>query len=164
MNRAILILATCLLISSCATGPSTADPNGRTLIESDPPGAKIEIDSQYVGITPLRVNISADKNIYGNLLQQVSVVAYPTSSGQQTQKKILFSGDFIPTHMFFDMNLVAVPNSSNLNLTLDSPQNANRAPTPEEVRVALAKARSDGDKKFEGEILQYAKEHGINVE
>ncbi len=154
----------CMLAGGCAATVPTASPSGRTLIESDPPGARIDIGGQYVGTTPLRVNIPRQYDVYGGTYNNILVVANPITPGQQVQSKMIRYDEGTPTHMFFNMNLVSVPNSSNLNVNLGSPQNANKEVTPEEVKIALAKARANGDKKFEGEILQYAKEHGINVE
>lgn len=57
----LVVLSVCMALLGCATLP-TANPSGRTLIESDPPGARIEINNQYVGTTPLRVDIPRRSN------------------------------------------------------------------------------------------------------
>ena len=152
----------CILIGGCATVP-TADPSGRTLIESEPPGARIEVGGQYVGTTPLRVNIPR-QNIYGSG-NNVLVVANPVTPGQQVQRKMITYDEVTPTHMFFDMNLVSVPNSSTVNLNLASQQAVdNTPPTPEQVKAYIIKMRQEGNVAEEAKAMQYAKEHGINVE
>ena len=164
MKKFIGSIIILLLINGCATAPiATSGSNGRTLIESEPPGVKIEINSQYVGTTPLRVDIPRRRTcVFCDTLESSLIVAYPNIAGQQIQKKYLSGSDPTPTHMFFDMRLVAVPDS--LNINVNPSERTTREPTPDEVRRALAKARAEGDKKFESEILQYAKEHGVNVQ
>jgi hypothetical protein len=86
----------------------TANPSGKTLIESDPPGARIEINNQYVGTTPLRVNIPRLKSDWSTI--SVTIRANPISPGQQVQTKYIGSDESTPTHVFFDMNLVRSKN------------------------------------------------------
>ena len=152
----------CVLIYGCASVP-TADPSGRTLIESEPPGARIEIGGQYVGTTPVRVNIPrVSIHQTGN---NVVVVANPIKPGQQVQRKVIAYDETTPTHMFFDMNLVTIPNSSTVNLNLASHQPVdNTPPTPEQVKAYIIKMHQEGNVAEESEARQYAKEQGINVE
>lgn len=110
MKKLPILLIGLLILSGCSTIP-TANPSGQTLIESDPPGARIDIGSQYVGTTPLRVNIPR-VSVWGNDPNTVIVTANPILGGQQTQTKIIHSDESTPTHIFFDMNLVRNPTAS----------------------------------------------------
>ncbi|MFH0984278.1 MAG: PEGA domain-containing protein [Candidatus Omnitrophota bacterium] len=104
MKKLLMLVFGILILSGCSTIP-TANPSGHTLIESDPPGARIDIGSQYVGITPLRVNIPRT-DYWSGSKRSVTIVANPVLPGQQVQIKIVGSDDPTPTHIFFDMNLV----------------------------------------------------------
>lgn len=101
--QVLLILGACMALLGCSTLPK-ASPSGKTLIESDPPGARIEINNQYVGTTPLRVNIPRLNADLSGI--SVSIIAYPTKHGQQVQSKYIGSDESTPTHVFFDMSLV----------------------------------------------------------
>jgi hypothetical protein len=94
-------------LSGCAT-VTTANPAGKTLIESDPPGARIEINNQYVGNTPLRVNIPRLNTALDTI--SVTIVATPIIPGQEVQTKYIGFDEPTPTHVFFDMNLVSTKN------------------------------------------------------
>lgn len=111
--RVLVVLGVCIALSGCATLPK-ANPTGKTLIESDPPGARIEINSQYVGVAPLRVDIprlDSDLNTIS-----VTIVASPVIPGQQVQTKYIGFNEPTPTHVFFDMNLVSTKNQIDVNL------------------------------------------------
>ena len=122
--RALVILSVCMaLCSGCATSPMatpTANPNGQTLIESDPPGARIEINNQYVGTTPLRVDIPRRSDFNWDSMEwdtiSVKIIAYPIFHGQQVQVKYIGYDEPTPTHVFFDMNLVSMENSIDVNI------------------------------------------------
>jgi hypothetical protein len=101
--RVLFALGACMALLGCSTLPS-ANPSGKTLIESDPPGARIEINSQYVGTTPLRVNIPRLDSNWSTI--SVTIIASPINPGQQVQTKYIASNESTPTHVFFDMNLV----------------------------------------------------------
>jgi hypothetical protein len=116
MNRIHLLVAlgVCVVLSGCATLPK-ANPTGQTLIESDPPGARIEINNQYVGNAPVRVDIPRiDPNTWMN--NSVTIVANPILPGQQVQTKYIGMNDPTPTHIFFDMNLVSTKNQIDVNI------------------------------------------------
>ncbi len=109
----LVILSACMALLGCATLPTanpTPNPSGRTLIESDPPGARIEINNQYVGTTPLRVDIPRRSNYNWDNMEwdtiSVKIIANPIIPGQQVQIKYIGYKEPTPTHVFFDMNLV----------------------------------------------------------
>lgn len=101
--RVLFALGACIPLLGCATLP-TASPSGKTLIESVPSGARIEINNQYVGTTPLRVDIPRLQYDWSS--NSVTILAYPISPGQQVQIKHISFDEPTPTHVFFDMNLV----------------------------------------------------------
>lgn len=103
----LVFLGVCVALSGCATLP-TANPSGKTLIESDPPGARIEINNQYVGNAPLRVNIPRLNSVLDPI--SVTIIANPIIPGQQVQAKYIGIDEPTPTHVFFDMNLVSIKN------------------------------------------------------
>ena len=110
MNRLIPILL--LALSGCAASRSRVIPvstKSSTEIISEPPGARIEINNDYVGDAPLHVEIAASKNIYGVVIDDVVVVANPVVSGQYRQVKHLL-GQQVPKRMYFDMNMAPAPN------------------------------------------------------
>ncbi len=109
----LLFLGMCVVLSGCATLP-TANPSGKTLIESDPPGARIEINSQYVGTTPIRVDIPRLDSGLDTI--SVTIVASPVIPGQQVQTKYIGFNEPTPTHVFFDMNLVRTKNQLDVNV------------------------------------------------
>lgn len=118
MHQRMIIFFTLLLISGCATLPK-ANPNGQTLIESDPPGARIEINNQYVGTTPIRVDIPRiNPDTWMN--NSITIIANPVMPGQQVQTKYIGIDDPTPSHIFFDMNLVTTRNEVNVNLNTNS--------------------------------------------
>ena len=91
------------------------------------------------------------------------LIGAPKSS-QEIQKKLVAYDDSASVQTFDDVNVAGTPRLSNLGLNMGSAQqNANEGPTESELRNALSKARANGDTKFEGEILQYARGRGMRV-
>ena len=95
-------------------------------IDSDPQGARIEVNNDYVGKTPTSYSIAgnADRSFNGNWVQgsMIEFVATPPS-GQTNlfiQKKVFRpsaffqQGDHIPEKMFFDLHLKS--DQFNLNI------------------------------------------------
>lgn len=116
MRKSIHVIVIALLMSGCASMNNAFSPEPKihsselmTEIISDPPGAKIEINNQYVGETPLNVHI--DRN-YIDVLgwSTVSIIANPLENGQQVQQKFINFNMPTPTKIYFNMNLVSVPN------------------------------------------------------
>ena len=68
---------------------------------SDPPGAKVELDNKYAGVTPFSMRFdgrySTNNNRYVN--------AYPVGSGQYAQTKMISPGGFYPPKINFKMNV-----------------------------------------------------------
>ncbi|MDC0977647.1 PEGA domain-containing protein [bacterium] len=87
-------------------------PKGITQIISEPSGAKIEIDGEYIGSTPLKINLLKYAKKYNSLsgYQMLIIKALPIYGGQQVQSKFIDDLDKrIPQRIYFDMSLVTTP-------------------------------------------------------
>ena len=111
-------LAVGLGLCGCATGPSAKSERGpggtiayRVQVESSTPGARIEVNEDYVGKTPLTITIFADKDgTFHNFGSKDFIVrAIPASTNQFPQMKVFRTGgwfseeDRVPSRIFFDM-------------------------------------------------------------
>jgi hypothetical protein len=72
-------------------------------VESEPPGAVIEINSEAVGRTPCTISVKVLPD--GNVYQSETVNAIPTQSGDFTQRKVIEHGYPAPKLIFFNMHL-----------------------------------------------------------
>jgi hypothetical protein len=101
-----LLVACCLLAAGCATekvveppDPSIIDPSEiaatETEIVSDPPGARIELDDEYLGNTPLKVLLPFH--------DASTLRALPTEKGHCVQQKLLNGGH--KARIYFNMSL-----------------------------------------------------------
>lgn len=119
--RKILTLGLCLGLIGCATlQQREQEPNTCIFIAdsyfplasywsykdyeieiiSDPPGAKIEWDNEYIGVTPLKKIMNGIRT----WRKEIIVKAYPTLPGQYVQIKYLYENP-LPRKIYFDMNL-----------------------------------------------------------
>lgn len=109
----MIYAAICALgLVGCATGPSKSNPAIVTEILSDPPGARIEVNGNYIGETPARVTLDqaiGDHVVVG----RQTITATPKEAGQYAQMKV-FQGpeypfdprkDVAPKTVFFNMKL-----------------------------------------------------------
>jgi hypothetical protein len=100
------LMASVLLFSSgCASHTHVERPRLEVQIVSQPKGAKIEVNGQYVGDAPLTVNIEASND--GRFWRDTIIKAYPADTGY-TQIRA-FNGksrwaisDLVPPKIFFD--------------------------------------------------------------
>ena len=99
------IAALALAGSGCASHPQTARPRQQILIASEPAGAQIEINGQYVGDAPTTVEIEASGD--GRFWKDTIIKAYPKDTGY-TQIRA-YNGksrwaicDVIPPRIIFD--------------------------------------------------------------
>ena len=103
------------MLGSCSDSPQSAvkknagayTPATReVLIESDPPGARIEVNDEYKGTTPLTVSIAVQPN--GSAQNFTRIVALPVP-GQAQQSKSFMPSRFglfpVPKRILFVMNL-----------------------------------------------------------
>lgn len=88
-----------------------------TKVISIPSGARIELDGDYLGDTPLEINWEVGE-VYSSrgLFRRNHIIkALPLYEGQYVQIKVFRGGfqhyqsDKVPKRIFFDMNLVRVP-------------------------------------------------------
>jgi len=124
----LAILTVLTLAGGCVTPPEHADPKVhgprggiafRVEVETRPPGARIEVNDDFVGISPTNIVVWGDADgSFHNMGQRYCVVrAYPTGEGQYVQTKNFATGwrgqeDLIPKHIFFDLT---VPQENNPN-------------------------------------------------
>lgn len=107
----LLLLLSCLFLG-CATNQQTASRNicGPIVaqITSTPSGARIEIDDNYIGKTPLTTTIKRQCTQFGWAEHVIFINALPTNPGQYVQRKIIGLDQQIPTNIYFEMNLVPI--------------------------------------------------------
>ncbi len=125
MKKLFFLFVMVMLVNGCATLNSV--PNGQckwnsvwggTMCNnyevefvSDPPGAKIEINNNYIGETPIKqrwLGTYSDDDYW-------TVTAYPTQASQYTQTKILRMNN-LPKRVYFNMYLGPVTPSVNVNI------------------------------------------------
>gem|GEM_PF-1230240 len=117
----LLALGTSLawLAAGCAGKPGSAPekgPNGtiayHVKVEASDPGARIEVNDEYVGVTPADVRIWGDRDgTFHNFGSSDFVIrVHPVRDGQTTQAKVFRTGgwfgqeDRVPQRLFFDLN------------------------------------------------------------
>lgn len=119
MKRLSIVLAILLLSSCFAFRPlryNVVPHKTENAIEiiSDPVGARIEINDDYIGDTPLFVEIKAPVNIEGEVNTDLYIRAIPKQAGY-TQSKDLKWGR-LPKRIFFDMHLHPVGESIKIDI------------------------------------------------
>ncbi len=100
-----LMASVFLACSGCASHTHTVRPRLKVQIVSQPAGAKIEVNGQYVGDAPLFIDIEASND--GRFWRDTIIKAYPKDTGY-TQIRA-FNGksrwtisDLVPSRIFFD--------------------------------------------------------------
>jgi hypothetical protein len=111
-----IALTACL---GCASGGgfhAESGPGGTIAymvkIESSEPGARVEVNDDFVGRTPVDVKIFGDRDgTFHNFGSSDFVIrVFPVKEGQHMQSKVFRTGgwfaqeDRIPTRLFFDLN------------------------------------------------------------
>lgn len=71
---------------------------------SEPEGAKIEVDNEFIGRTPCSISIREGWD--GKCAKSYRIRALPSRDGHWTQTKRLGALDSVPKRLFFQMNLV----------------------------------------------------------
>lgn len=79
-------------------------------IISEPLGARIEINNEYIGQTPMSHTSSWVSGV-----EPVTIIAYPIYPGQYTQTKVILNRP-APHRIFFDMRLKPTGNDINVNI------------------------------------------------
>lgn len=114
----IAALAIGVGLCGCATGsnPKAARGPGGTIaykvqVESSTPGARIEVNEDYIGKTPLTLTIFGDRDgTFHNFGSKDFIIrAFPVSTNQFPQTKLFRTGgwfseeDRVPSRIYFDM-------------------------------------------------------------
>jgi hypothetical protein len=119
MKQRVLVLAVAAVVSGCsspeAAGPGVERGADGTIayqvpVDSSEPGAKVEVNSKVVGVTPLTIKIFGDRDgTFHNFGSDEFVVrGYPLRPEQFPQTKIFKTGAFgikddkIPEKIYFD--------------------------------------------------------------
>lgn len=117
-----------LSVSGCQTLGSSVSLGSKTAkfsveIISEPSGAKVEINDNYIGKTPLVIELEGWKSTR-TFARSHTIVAHPVSAGGYTQVKVFTGwgepdytyGKVIPEKIYFNMNLAPVPEKIDLNI------------------------------------------------
>lgn len=121
MKKTVLWAApTCLalFLAACASAPPGAEhgPQGTIAyvvqLESSEPGARVEVNNDYVGKTPMTLKIWGDKDgTFHNFGSQEYIIrCFPVNTNQFVQTKAFRTGgwfsqeDRIPSRLYFDLN------------------------------------------------------------
>jgi hypothetical protein len=124
MKCILLILLVSSLLCGCATllppYPEVHNDKLMTEIISDPPGAKIEINNQYVGDTPLTIHIQRQYvGGFDDAWQSLTITANPIYQGQYVQTKLIWRNVPTPTKIYFNMSLIPVPQQQQINVDVN---------------------------------------------
>ncbi len=117
MRRAVpFVVIAAFLVAGCATEPRT-----KTIeIITEPPGAKILVNEDYIGESPCTITVPASKT--GFFTHYTTIEAMPISAGQRPQLKTFAGGvstsydDPIPSRIYFNMNIVTRPINIDLSV------------------------------------------------
>ena len=90
---------------------------------SEPAGARIEVNDDYVGDAPITLQIPQDAQDPGYFTKNTVIRAVPTEGGDYVQTKVFLGnisgvsyGDRIPSRLFFDMRLGPATPTVNVNV------------------------------------------------
>lgn len=115
-----ITIFTLLLFFVTGCGPSVPVKEKQVSIISDPPGAIIEINKEYIGKAPLSINIPM--NFKGEFTRITTITATPTHAGQSVQAKVysggfdIASNDKVPNTVYFNMYLRDMSQRVNVNV------------------------------------------------
>ncbi len=86
------------------------------IIDTEPEGARIEVNDEYQGVSPITVMVTANPD--GTWMQSTDIRALPIYDGQYVQSKHFYAFDQrkVPKRILFDMNLVRPRPSIDVNL------------------------------------------------
>lgn len=101
----VLIFAGCSASAPVETSTKPEPPKTIQIV-SEPAGARIEVDQDYVGNAPLEIKVPQRD---GNFTRSTTIQATPTSAGQVVQSKYFNYSSPIPSRVLFTMDLLPVP-------------------------------------------------------
>ncbi len=108
-----------LLAAGCASGPTAKPERGQAgtiaynvKIEASDPGARVEVNDDFVGVTPVEIKVWGDRDgTFHNFGSADFVIrVHPVHDGQSVQTKVFRTGgwfgqeDRVPQRLFFDLN------------------------------------------------------------
>ncbi len=108
-----------LLTAGCASGPTDKVERGRqgtiayqVKIDSTDPGARVEVNHDFVGVTPVEIKVWGDRDgTFHNFGSADFIIrVHPVKEGQSIQTKVFRTGgwfareDRVPQHLFFDLH------------------------------------------------------------
>ena len=110
MKKLILIITLLPLLCGCATlSDEFIRKHGQPVeVTSNPPGAKIEVNDDYLGDAPCVMYLYRPRGMYG-MRASVTIKAYPSQVGQYVQTKYLDVYENTPKRLYFDMYLGRAP-------------------------------------------------------
>jgi hypothetical protein len=118
-RSAVPFLLAGLISAGCSTnseGKPERGPDGtigyRIQIESNEPGARVEVNDEHVGTTPLEIKVWGDRDgTFHNFGSDDYVITvFPLRDTQSRQTKVFRTGrwfaqeDKIPARLYFDLN------------------------------------------------------------
>lgn len=132
------ILPFALLLPLLFTGCLYHEVPYKIRVETDPPGARIEVDQDFMGESPVTVTVMGGHNGAWSNHQRYHIIrAVPARAGQHVQQKIFYSGweeagyrdtkDMIPKSIFFNMN-IAPPAGKDNNVDVHLDVKAHESP------------------------------------
>ena len=84
--------------------PPAATAATKTIqIISDPPGARIEVNDDYVGDAPISITVPTEG---ANFAKGTTIRATPTMQGEYVQSKYFDRTSEVPSRILFSMGLV----------------------------------------------------------
>lgn len=117
--RPFRLLTAVLLLAGCAAPSGTQPERGpdgtiayRVQVEASEPGARVEVNDDYVGKTPLELRIWGDPDgTFHNFGAADYVIrVFPVRAGQTPQVKVFRTGgwfaqeDRVPQRLYFDLD------------------------------------------------------------
>ena|SRR5258706_16134815 len=128
-SRKFVTFFYCLVAATLVGCASTGlPPDGKVpyqvSIETSEPGAKIEVDGDYVGVSPITVTVMGDRDgtFHSFGRPDWTIKAYPLHDGQYVQTKTYHTGawfqpdDKIPKKIYLGLGLVPEKPGININI------------------------------------------------
>jgi len=92
----------------CARAPIRQEQ--RMEVISNPPGAKIELNNDYLCDAPCFIDVWRTRpNEAYSSFPMIIIRAIPIRGGNFVQRKMIFDGDSLPKRLYFDMGIGPVP-------------------------------------------------------
>ncbi len=106
---AAITLVFALVFTGCVARAIRSSAHGKVISTfiSNPPGARIEIDGEYIGKTPITIEWPRSYQNGDRFNDEITIKAFPSGPGQFQQKKFFESRGrtlpIIPKTIYFDM-------------------------------------------------------------